>query len=260
MIVRLVLMGILALGGMHAAATDLSFNPNASEMLRMPPYCKVKFTAPQNSAEWQMWRDRMGQNFIDLHHYCAGLNYVNRYWGARDAKDRSYYLRRAMDNFTYMVKAEKPDFPLRAELYANRGEVFKLQHKPGEALRDYLHAIEIDPKLTRPYFGAIDLYKETKQQDKALDIAKSGLQHNPNSTALQKRYLELGGKQPFPEPIVAKVVEPELPSPVLGTPAAEETINATSSTAASPEVEPGTANEPQPTIGSPKNPYCRFCP
>src|SRR5574340_1584556 len=63
----------------HAVAADYSFNPNAEEMTRMPPYCQAKFNLKPGSREWKAWRDRIGENFVDLHHDCAGLNFVNRY-------------------------------------------------------------------------------------------------------------------------------------------------------------------------------------
>lgn len=252
----LISMGVLST---PLAATDLSFQPNEVEMLRMPAYCQVKWRSPPSSPEWKGWRDRIGSNYLDIHHYCAGLNYVNRYWAAKNKKDRSYYLENAMNNFDYMVRAEKPDFALRSELYSSRGEVFKLQGRTGEAERDFRHAIELDPKLTRPYLQLIDLYEGRKQRKQALEVAKLGVRHNPDSKAMQRRYLELGGSQPFPEPFVPAITAPE-PTPQVS---AESAQAATSETADVEPVAPATpepaAVTPPPT-GSPTNPYCRFCP
>lgn len=242
----------------NAGATDLSFTPNAGEMLRLPAYCQVRFSAPPQSPEWKGWRDRIGANYIDLHHYCAGINFVNRYWGARTAKDRSFYLQNAMNNFDYMVKAEKPDFTLRAELYSHRGEAFKLMRRPAEAVRDFNHALSIDPRFVKPYLQLAELNVAGKTAARALEIVTEGLRHVPDSKALQRRYRELGGKEPFPEPIVAKAAEPEL-QPVATAPAVERPIEPAPA-AASPQPEPTPATEAVPTIGTPKNPYCRFCP
>jgi len=236
---------IILLTPAPAIATDLSFNPNAQEMLLMPPYCKVKFTAPQDSPEWQAWRDRIGENFIDLHHYCAALNFVNRYWGARSALDRSYYLKEAMDNFNYMVKAAKPGFALLADLYSNRGDVFKLQGQPGQAMLDYDQAIKSNPHLIRPYLQLIDLYQREKKHNKSLEVATDGLRNNPDSKAMQRRYLELGGKRPFPKPVQTETAK-------TGPDA-----NSENDAIAAPV---DTTPEPAPKIGSPTNPYCRFCP
>lgn len=230
-----------------ATATDLSFVPNAQEMLLLPPYCQVKFAAQTDSPEWKMWADRLAPNFGDIHHYCVALNNVNRYWGARSALDRGYYLKVAMDNFNYMVKAAKPGFPLLAELYSNRGDVFKLQGQPGQAIEDYNHAIASNPQAARPYLQLIDLYERQKLREKSLKVATEGLRNDPDSKALQRRYLELGGKRPFPKPVST---EADATKPDSDT-----------ETSASKTVPPvDSPDESQPKIGSPTNPYCRFCP
>ncbi len=236
-----------------AIAVETGLRPNAAEMLRLPPYCQARFKAAQGSPEWNAWRDQIGHNFIDLHHYCAGLNYVNRYWSARNARDRGFYLQRAMGGFDYLVKAEKPDFALRAELYSNRGGVFKLMRKPGEAVRDYNKALSINPRIVKPYLELANLHVAGKSSSRALETITEGLRHLPDSTALQRRYLELGGKKPFPEPLMAIVAEPE-PVPVA------ETTQIEPATPTSSASEQAAIPEDKPSIGTPTNPYCRFCP
>lgn len=237
----------------HAGAVDTSYKANAAEMLRMPPYCQVKWNSPPTSPEWKAWRDRIGSNYIDLHHYCAGLNFINRYWAARNPQDRGFYLQSALNNFDYMVKAEKPDFALRAELYSYRGEVLKLMKRPGEAVRDFSQAIAIDPGFVKAYLQLADLNLAGQSKARALDVVTDGLRHVPDSTALQRRYLELGGKKPFPEPVVARAAEPA-PAPAPKAAADPEPSAAASSA-------PAAAGETEsPPIGMPGNPYCRFCP
>lgn len=241
------------------AAIETGLRPNATEMPRLPQYCQVKFNSPPGSPEWNAWRDRIGQNYIDIHHYCAALNYMNRYWGARTSSDRKFYLERAMSNFDYMAKAEKPDFALRAELYSNRGDVFKLMRRPGEAMKDFNHALSIDPGFVKAYLQLADLNVAVKSPTRALDVVTEGLRHVPDSAALQRRYLELGGKKPFPEPLVANAGEPSSPQAAVKEPAVEA-ASEPASAAASTSSEPVSETNAKPSIGTPKNPYCRFCP
>jgi len=243
-----------------AVAVETGIRPNSAEMLRLPAYCQVKFNSSPESPEWKAWRDQIGQNYIDLHHYCAGLNYVNRYWGARKTQDRGFYLQRAMANFDYMVKAEKPDFTLRAELYSNRGEVFKLMRKPGEAVKDFNKALSINPGIVKPYLQLADLYVSSNASARALETVTEGLRHLPDSSALQRRYLELGGKQPFPEPIVTMVAEPVPSQPAELAPELETIIEPNPAPAVSAGSEPVTTNASPAPIGTPQNPHCRFCP
>jgi tetratricopeptide (TPR) repeat protein len=262
-IVRFMLLG-LVLGTGSAAAVETGLKPSDAEMLQLPDYCQAKYKLPQGSPEWKAWQSRIGQNFIDLHHYCAGLNFVNRFWGARSKQDKTFYLQRAMTNFDYMVKAEKPDFSLRVDLYSNRGEVFKLMGRPGEAIKDFNRALAIDPRIVRPYLQLADLHVAGKAPGRALETVSEGLRNVPDSSALQRRYLELGGKKPFPEPIIAKAAEPVVPQSesagaALGADAAIEPILAPAQNVP-PAAEAATQSESVPTIGTPKNPYCRFCP
>lgn len=216
---------------------------------------------PQDSPEAKAWRARIGGNFVDFFHFCAGLNYVNRYWGAHNALERDYYLNRAKANFTYIENALKPDFTMGAELYSNRGEVYKLMGKPGEAIKDFHRAISIDPAIVKPYLQLADLQAKSDSPARALETITDGLRHAPDSKKLQRRYLELGGKTPFPAPIAAKPVDPESPPPAVLTPAPETASEPVS--AQQPAAEPapaspsGSAVSP---IGNTKNPYCRFCP
>jgi tetratricopeptide (TPR) repeat protein len=165
-----------------------------------------------------------------------------------------------MDNFNYMVNAEKPDFALRAELYSNRGEVFKLMGKPGEAAKDFNHALSINPKLLKPYLQIADMHVAGKSTTRALEIVTEGLRHIPDSKALQRRYLELGGKKPFPEPIVTKVPEPVTSQTADVAPITERVVEPVPDLATPPVSESNIEAEPQPPIGTPNNPYCRFCP
>ena len=237
----------------HAGAVDFSSRPNAAEMTNMPPYCQAKFTLKQGSPEWNAWRDRIGSNFVDLHHYCAGLNFANRYWSARTPQDRGFYLQNAMSNFNYMVNAEKPDFALGAELYSDRGEVFKLMGKRGEAARDFNQALSINPRIVKPYLQLADLYVADKSAKHALETVTEGLRHIPDSTALQRRYLELGGRKPFPDPIAAKVGEPLPAQP-------EAPASNPEAAAVESKQESAAQTESPPAIGTTSNPYCRFCP
>lgn len=247
---------------LHAGAADSSFRANAAEMQRMPAYCQVKWNSPPSSPEWKSWRNQIGSNFIDVHHFCAGLNFMNRYWGSRNTRDRGFYLQSALNNFDYMVKAEKPDFALRAELYSQRGEVLRLMGRPGEATADFNKALSVNPRMVKPYLQLADLNVAVKSRDRALEAITQGLRHVPDSTALQRRYLELGGKKPFPEPIAIQAPEPAAP-PSADVAQTSDAVDVAAPAQANPAAaEPvGDASAAsQPVIGTPNNPYCRFCP
>jgi tetratricopeptide (TPR) repeat protein len=267
--VMLSLPWILAVGTSWSAEIDmLPYAISDSEMKRLPPYCFARMSTPMGSPEYNAWRDRIGQNFGDFYHYCHGLNFINRYWGARTAKERGFYLQQAMAEFNYMVNGEKPDFTMRADLYANRGEVLKLMGKTGEAIRDFNTAINADTKNARVYLQLADVYLNAKDKGRALETITQGLRYNPESKSLRRRYLELGGKEPFPEPVPEARAEPAAVTPPEAAlpepkPAPAKATNMYGVEASSPQSVAGEAaakpDSPVP-IGNSKNPYCRFCP
>ncbi len=250
----------LFLLGMSAtpATAEVTVLPEAvsdAEMARLPDFCAARMKTPWGSPESKAWVGRIGENFVDFYHYCAGLNFINRYWTAADTRQRTHYLQRADANFSYIVKALKPDFTMGADLFTNRGEVYKLMGRKADAIKDFRRATSIDPAFVRAYLQLADVLAGNKDRTHALEAVSEGLRHVPKSTALQRRYLELGGKEPFPTPVVNKDVttspaNPERPS--------TEPVPAAVHVESAPQ--PAAPGGVAPAIGTPKNPYCRFCP
>jgi tetratricopeptide (TPR) repeat protein len=171
----------------------------------------------------------------------------------------------------YMVPRVDASWPMQPELYMNLGTVLALQNKDGEALQSMLKAIELDPKLARAYSVTASHYEKLKKKDEALKLVTEGLRQIPDSTSLQRLYVKLGGQLPYPEPVVPQEPQSvEEPNPEV---AVESPVRANSDAvpvAQSVNAEPGMASEEStaaeaetvapPEIGSPSNPWCRFCP
>lgn len=243
----------------HAVALE-PWTPTDSELASLPALCKAKTKSAPGNPDYDMWQNTLGKDFLHTHHYCAGLNFINRYYRARSDKDKGFNLDSAENNLSYMVAHAEPQFSLMPEIYMNRGLVYSLRKQHGKAIADMNKAIELDPRLVKPYSVLADYYASTKQKSKALETVAEGLRYNPNAKSLQRRYNELGGKLPYPAPIRTAPVEAA--QPVAAPPrkeaeptAPEKAPNDASAPATAP-AEPAT----QTRIGSPKNPYCRFCP
>ena len=250
-------MGLLSV---HANAAE-PWAPTDTEMTSLPPYCKVRFKSGATSPEYQMWEKTLGKDFLHTHHYCAGVNFINRYYRARSQQDKLFNLRSAQGTLNYMVEKASPSYSLMPDVYLNLGVVYSLMNQPAQAITHFNKAIELNPRLPKAYSALSGYYAKTKQSAKALEIVTAGLRHNPDTKSLQRRYRELGGKLPYPEPVeptpaveveITKSEEPATPTPISSS--VEPAASPTSTT-------PATA-EPvaEPEIGSPTNPYCRFCP
>lgn len=83
----------------------------AAEMMSLPEYCRARFG--NDAALRERWNAQMGVgNFLHVHHYCSGLNFMRRASIAADAKKRRYPLQQAINEFDYVLRNWPPDFYL----------------------------------------------------------------------------------------------------------------------------------------------------
>ena len=121
-----------------------------------------------------------------------------------------------------------------------------------------MEAIRGNPGFDQAYAELADIQAHDEKPGEALKTVTEGLRHVPGSKPLKRRYTELGGKLPYPEPIAPAPAEPqaaqpdEVASPGPASPAEPAVGGPVEATAVAPVA--------QPKIGSPDNPYCRFCP
>lgn len=195
-------------------------------------------------------------NWMHMHHYCDCIRFTNRAYSALgDWNDMRYNLQIAIGGCDYVFKHAKPSFYMRPEIHLQKGKALRLFRQEGKALIEFMEAIRGNPTLAPAYMELADIQVRNKKPQEALKTVTEGLRHIPDSKPLKRRYTELGGKLPYPTPVVA--------APAPATPPAETaapTPTSPAETAAPPPVTAAPAPIIEPKIGSPKNPYCRFCP
>lgn len=257
-LVALLLLG-LSLNA-KALPADYQAYPTDAELDSLPAYCRIKLRHRFDSPEYKKAQASFGPDFEHVHHYCAGLNFINRYYRTSDTETRKFFLKSSVGEFDYMVTHAKPEFSLMPEIYLSRGTSYSLMKKDFQAMNDINKALELNPRMIKGYRLLSEFYENIKQKQKALEVVTAGLQYNPDSKMLQSRYLELGGKLPYPEPIQQTMPEKEK------EPATDKKSNAEEkSSADNPDTSPPPSTQApenstdQPKIGSPSNPYCRFC-
>ena len=227
--------------------------PNAQEVRLLPYFCMVKYREHHGDpgALHEGW-NLMGRQFNNVHHYCNGLNFINRYYQSMGL-DAASNLSLAINEFNYMVDHPVPNSPIRAQIYLQRGIAYSIAKRYAEAINDLQRAVILNPKLSQTYITLADNFEKIKARDKALEVVSEGLRQIPESKALKRRYDELGGKQPYP---VAVVVAP--------TPQQTEPQDKSTSPVATqnPSEESTAAQQGSPPAapsGTSKNRYCRFC-
>jgi len=236
------------------APVKAAWEPTPAEMATLPPYCAARFS--QGSDAFKTWQATMGYDFIHIHHYCVGLKLLNHARGTFTSR-KNETLGAAVREMDYVLTHAAPDFYMRPEILMNRGIALSMMKRDGEAVSNLLQAIELNPRQPRAYMTLADLYDKMKNRGKALETVSEGLRHNPDTKSLQRRYTELGGKLPYPAPIQpAQAAEKPATTPADAAPSAVTKAPAEpdkSESAAAP------ASAEPPKIGSPNNPYCRFC-
>jgi tetratricopeptide (TPR) repeat protein len=240
------------------------FTVTRGELAMMPPYCTAidgKYVGlPQ--FENSPLRDTVPASchFV-LNHFCDGLKAMIRVHTTPDPNESDFWLEKAVGAINSVIAEwdqKNPDCPLRADAYLNLGkaQLLKTRRHQGsapQAALNFSRALELKPTYLDAYYALSDLYVEEGNKQKALSVVEDGLRHVPEAKGLLRRFRALGGKTP-PTPIV---VAPK-------SDVTDETSKATIEQQHLPNQPAENKQEPvtsEPTkIGSPKNPYCRFCP
>ena len=249
---------LLGLAGM-AQAVEWS-GPTEAELALLPPYCEAKRNP--GSPKRQYWHRSLGRIFQSIHHYCAALNFMNRYYRT-PGPERKTLLKFALDDFNYMLKNPDPNSPLVPEIYVQRAIALKLAKQDSKALRDLNRALKLNPRYTKAYLELINYHTDKGQRSQALKVATRALRYLPEVGILRKRYDELGGKQPYPEPLVKAETQapatkdnPGEAQPESAMPAGDEETMSDQKTAGEPAVRVPPEEFPREDR---KNPWCRFC-
>lgn len=240
-------IGVLLLISMPAwAILPYAATPAEQAMCQARVYSRVDRSDPKRGGH--------------MHHYCDGLRFIDRAYAAMGNKqDMGYYLAESIGNFNYVLKATPEDYAMRGEVHVGKARALKLAGRQGEAAAEYIKALRYNPNSSAIYLALADFYQGTGDKPKALEMVTEGLRRNLNSKGLKLRYTELGGKMPYPEPLVAKAAESESAQQTGSAPAPTIITPPISGTPASPASEQAKVPENKPPMGTPSNPYCRFC-
>ncbi len=187
-----VVMEIYALHPVMAGEMDRDLS--LAELRVLPGYCQVKwkYGENRNAPEVQKWVSILGEDYVHIHHYCLGLNFVNRANRSfGNQSDTTYLLRKAEGNLIYVVKHTKESLVLLPEVYVQLGKVYVRQGKGGEAGAQFQKAIKLRDDYSPGYAALSDMYKGNNNRAEALRVVEEGLKHAPDSKSLKRRLQEL---------------------------------------------------------------------
>ena len=183
--------------------------PSPEEISGLPRWCQVKMTAhrmkyknlPKPLAdEYNKWANVVGEKFFRAtHHYCAGLNWLNRYRqhsfstykGAK--QDRQFALKSARGEFQYMRERTTPKYKLyylclMQEAYANK----ELKNYAG-AIKNYQQVIKLKPGYAIAYVEYAGILNSLGKNQDALKILQIGLKKTKGDKVIEKTMAAMKG-------------------------------------------------------------------
>ena len=151
------------------------------------------------AAKYGARMDRDNPDWGHMHHFCTALAFQNRAMRSvgRPSEFKSN-IDQALDNFNYVLNHVSSGFDMRPEIMIEKARTLLLAKKTKEANALFTEALILNPNLAAAYVALADQYSDTGNKKAALQVVTNGLQHVPDSRPLRRRYLELGGKEPFP--------------------------------------------------------------
>lgn len=244
----------------------------ANELMLLPTFCR-QLHAVNYAADAKKYRINapIPPGMQHVHHYCHGLKFIVRATSALNRQDRIFNLNSAIGEFKYVLihtHASAEYFPYLAMVRVDLGRAYRQMGNDSDAINEFLQASHLKRGYVAAYIELINVYSHLGNRAKALDFAREGLTQTPNSKILRRKYLKLGGKLPYPSPAEGSAsthTNQDNPPPTA-TPAHEGESGA-AAPAGSHRSSPANIHQKtrdsqgqESNIGSPTNPWCRFCP
>lgn len=171
------------------ASYEVKAEITAVELASLPPFCQARMGNNPNLK--RKWSKILGSNnFTWMNHFCSNLIAKKRCFAIINKQKRNDCYKKLTDH-SYTLENTSADFPLRPLIYYEAGDTFMKIEEYGKAEIQFLNAIKINPKFTRPYLSLSKLYVELGNKTKAIDIIKQGLSKKPSSKTLKKMYSKL---------------------------------------------------------------------
>lgn len=226
------------------------FAPTEAELAVLPSFCAKKLKNQMTYQEAAM--------YPSVHHYCFGLNFINRAARSRDAKSRSFNLTSAKGEINYTITASPPGHWLLPQLYTDLGRTHLKLKEADQAVRAFTQALNVNSAYEPAYRGLIDAFRAAGSPSSVLDVARSGLRYLPESAYLKKVYLDSGGKEPFPEPASKKTSPMPVDEKEKSIAGSDDGKNSPRQEEQTPDAAASEAVQSSDEASSGRG--CRFCP
>ena len=185
--------------------------------------------------------------YFHFQHYCSALRAMKSLYSATSQEKMRYASGLVINESDYVISHVPESHTMMPEVYALRGKAMAIVKQNASAETNLAKALQLDPKHVGAYATLANHYLDTKRRAKAEETVKMGLSVDPQHKALRRMAADLGIKVEAPKPEEVVTNSATQPAASVEAPAVQAVP------AGAPPPEP-------PKIGSPTNPWCRFCP
>lgn len=182
-LVRLpLLLGALFCTSAHA----YEFVPTTSEFSTWPRHCQARYVTTDIGRQ-QPWSAGFPQSIVDqqiaevgwptfekLHHYCAGIIWLNRSRLERDAVAKKFDVRTARAEVLFTYQAMDKKHPIATSVMITLAQVCQAAEDYGCAEDTLEQAIQLHPSAAAPYSALSVMYRDRKQFDTAEQVLIRG--------------------------------------------------------------------------------------
>lgn len=209
-------------------------------------------------------QNHIAKGALSFHHYCWAEVVRNRYYRESDARIKKELAEYVVSSHKWMIDNAEyipGDWRYLPKVYINMGTGYLLMKNTGGAFSAFQKALSLDPRQQAAYTNLADTFVTLGKKPEALGYIKEGLRYFPESKALKRRYEELGGKPPYPEPHPSAIAETPVATPAPDTVppppsvSSKEKAQAPEERDSAPKVTDNTRTEST----NKNNPHCRFC-
>jgi tetratricopeptide (TPR) repeat protein len=194
------------------AAWSYEFVPTDAEFASWPTYCQARYvttyvgwrsqwvaTYPQATID--LWKKQLGaETFEYVHHYCAGIIWLERARFEPDKHTRAFYLSTAEEEALFTHRGVPKDSPIRPAIYVTLSQIEEEKGEHAKALEYLSQAITTRPDDALAYGALAVIQRKQGRLDLARDTLLKGDAATHGESAeihynLGLIYLELGNAE-----------------------------------------------------------------
>ena len=122
-------------------------------------------------ADFERLKDRLGvRAYYGLHHFCAGLHWINRARVETDPKVRRYLLENALEETLFTYKSAEHDSVVFPDIAIGLAKIRKELGQVGPAIEVLEKAIKDQPERVDLYGTLALFYRDQSHLDKAKEV------------------------------------------------------------------------------------------